>query len=174
MRVREAEAQDAQLIARLHARSWREHYRGAYADSFLDGDLVANREEVWAKRFSERDGTVTFVAEDGPEFIGFVHVFLDHDPRWGSLIDNLHVVTGRHRSGTGKALMTQASQAVTKQAASPARYLWVLEQNVAAQGFYAALGGVPAETGFVPDPGGVPGRLNGKPRCVRMVWDAKA
>jgi hypothetical protein len=27
----------------LHADSWRRHYRGAYADAFLDGDVLADR-----------------------------------------------------------------------------------------------------------------------------------
>ena len=54
-------------------------------------------------------------------------------------------------------------------------YLWVLEQNLAAQAFYRALGGVVVETGKVPDPGGVPGRLNGSPNCLRVAWpDASA
>ena len=39
--LRQAEASDADVIARLHAASWREHYRGMLADAYLDGDLVA-------------------------------------------------------------------------------------------------------------------------------------
>jgi hypothetical protein len=54
-------------------------------------------------------------------------------------------------------------------------YLWVLEQNVAAQAFYRALGGTVVERGKVPDPGGVPGRLGGSPGCLRVAWpDASA
>jgi hypothetical protein len=48
-------------------------------------------------------------------------------------------------------------------------YLWVLEQNSDARAFYAARGGACVERD-VPPPGGDPGRLNGKPMCLRYTW----
>jgi ribosomal protein S18 acetylase RimI-like enzyme len=62
------------------------------------------------------------------------------------------------------SLMATSSPTVT------AMYLWVLEQNVAAQGFYQALGGERAETRKTSLPGGVPDRLNGSPNSFRMAW----
>ena len=53
MRLRAAGARDAEAVAALHADSWRRHYRGAYADSFLDGDVVANRCAVWSGQLSD-------------------------------------------------------------------------------------------------------------------------
>jgi ribosomal protein S18 acetylase RimI-like enzyme len=156
------------MVARLHADSWRRHYRGAYADSFLDGDVVADRLAVWSARLASPQGTVTLIAGEGA---GFAHVVLGHDPRWGALLDNLHVVRGQQRSGIGRSLMAHVGVAV---GAHPV-YLWVLEQNVAGQAFYRALGGTVVERGKVPDPGGVPGRLNGSPNCLRVAWpDASA
>ena len=49
-------------------------------------------------------------------------------------------------------------------------YLWVLEQNTAAQAFYVAHGGSPVERAYVGEPGGVPGRLHGCPAKLRMAW----
>ena len=86
-------------MALLHADSWRRHYRGAYADSFLDGDVVANRLAVWSARLASPAGSATFLAEDSAGPVGFVHVVFDNDARWGSLVDNLHVA--RDRQGTG-------------------------------------------------------------------------
>ena len=43
---RSAELSDANAIANLHARSWREHYRGSFDDAFLDGDLVGERRQT--------------------------------------------------------------------------------------------------------------------------------
>jgi hypothetical protein len=37
---RAAGQDDAHAIAELHADSWRRHYRGAYSDAFLDGDVA--------------------------------------------------------------------------------------------------------------------------------------
>ncbi|MEV4514807.1 GNAT family N-acetyltransferase [Dactylosporangium sp. NPDC049525] len=167
MIVRVAEDGDVDAIAALHADSWRRHYRGAYADAYLDGDLDVERRAVWRARFQDRTGTVTIVAEDEQGLIGFVHVVLDDDGHWGSLVDNLHVTSGRRHGGVGTALHTAAVGAVLRQATSPHLYLWVLEQNTAAQRFYRSRGGVHA--GTVPV-GGDPRRLHGSPNKFRMVW----
>lgn len=54
-RPRLANPSDAEAIATLHAGSWRRHYRGAYSDAFLDGDVVSDRLAVWAERLREPD-----------------------------------------------------------------------------------------------------------------------
>jgi ribosomal protein S18 acetylase RimI-like enzyme len=170
MDLRPAGPPDAATIAQLHADSWRRHYRGAYADSYLDGDIVAERRQVWSDRLAAGGHTMTVLAEDAGEPVGFVHVVFDADPRWGSLIDNLHVRIGRQRGGIGTALMARAADGIRERAAGKARYLWVLEQNTAAQGFYRALGGVRGELAVVSAPGGVPERLRGRPRKLRYSW----
>jgi GNAT superfamily N-acetyltransferase len=168
---REAGPADADRVAALHADSWRRHYRGAYADAFLDGDVLADRRSVWSSRLAApRPEHVTLLAEADAELVGFVHLVLDEDERWGTLLDNLHVVHGWQRRGVGSALIVRAAQAVLDRARSDAMYLWVLEQNTAAQEFYAAHGGRAAERHLVEPPGGVPGRLAGRPTGLRYVW----
>lgn len=170
VRIRPAGAGDAGTVATLHADSWRRHYRGVYADSYLDGDIHSERLAVWSARLADGTGTATFLAEDGTDPLGFVHVVLDADDAWGSLVDNLHVTYRRQRGGIGTALLTRAARAVAQRATGPAMYLWVLEQNVAAQRFYAALGGRVAGAAAVDPPGGVPSRLAGAPRKLRLSW----
>jgi ribosomal protein S18 acetylase RimI-like enzyme len=171
MNLRPADPADADTIAHLHAESWRRHYREVYADSYLDGDVGAERRQVWSARLAAAGPTMTVLAEDDGEPIGFVHVVFDHDPRWGSLIDNLHVRADHQRGGVGTALMARAADGVRERAAGPARYLWVLRANEAAQGFYRALGGRCVGEAAVSLPGGVAGRLRGNPRKLRFCWD---
>jgi ribosomal protein S18 acetylase RimI-like enzyme len=170
LRWRSAGTDDAERIAALHADSWRRYYRGAYADAFLDGDVLGERRAVWATRLGAPAGTGTVLAEDGDRLVGFVHVRFDEDPRWGSLVDNLHVVPDRHRTGIGTRLLARAATAVTVRAAGTGMYVWVLEQNTAAQRFYRACGADRAGTAPVTPPGGDPSRLNGSPRKLRMIW----
>jgi ribosomal protein S18 acetylase RimI-like enzyme len=168
---RNAEAGDADGVAALHADSWRRHYRGAYSDAYLDGDVLSDRRAVWSARLAAPGPeSVTIVADAGAGMAGFVHVILDEDEVWGSLVDNLHVAFGRQRHGMGSALMARAARAVVERGRMPAMYLWVLEQNTAAQAFYTAIGGRSAERRPVNSPGDVPGRLNGQPWCLRYVW----
>ena len=132
--------------------------------------MVADRLDVWAQRLSIGDGsTTTLLAEDDGAFVGFVHVVFDADPRWGSLVDNLHVVWARKRSGVGRSLLSAVGGAVLEHG-DRGVYLWVLEQNTAAQAFYEALGGRRADRRLVPPPGGRADRLNGSPMGLRYVW----
>ena len=136
LRLRHAVADDAEQIAGLHADSWRRHYRGAFADTFLDGDLVADRRSMWTARLGAPTGAQTILAEHGHRLVGFIHVVFDDDPAWGSFVDNLHVVPDQHRTGIGTRLLIRAARAVDERAAGNAMYLWVLRQNKTAQQFY--------------------------------------
>jgi ribosomal protein S18 acetylase RimI-like enzyme len=168
---RAAGAADADAVAALHADSWRRHYRGAYSDGFLDGDVLADRRKVWSARLAAPAGTATVLAEDGGDGLaGFVHVVFGADPRWGSLVDNLHVAHDRQRGGLGRTLMRRAAAAVTDHAGGGPIYLWVLAQNTRAQAFYQAVGGTLGDRGTVEPPNGDATRLNGTPAKIRVTW----
>jgi ribosomal protein S18 acetylase RimI-like enzyme len=170
---RAAAAADGDSVAALHADSWRRYYRGAYADAFLDCDVLAERQADWSRLLAMPGfASITILAEADTEIAGFVHLVLDDDERWGSLVDNLHVTHARQRHGIGSALITRAAQVVMDRGRTASMYLWVLEQNTASQAFYAAHGGRSAERALVESPGGVPGRLNGRPAKLRYVWPA--
>ena len=186
MEIRNAAASDAAAVASLHADSWRHNYRGAYADSFLDGDVLSDREAVWSQRLSaEEDAaatgrpvTATLVAHrpgSPSSLIGFAHVAFDVDREWGSLLDNLHVAHDLKRSGVGTRLIAEAARVTLdhslRQGTSRALHLYVLEQNTDAQAFYQARGGRFVESSFVSAPGGVASRLNGTPKRHLYVWD---
>jgi ribosomal protein S18 acetylase RimI-like enzyme len=171
LQYREAGPGDARAVAGLHADSWRRHYRGAYSDSFLDGDVVAFQLNRWTKRLSAADPlTRTIVAERGGEVVAFAHTCLGDDPAWGALLDNLHVSCELKRLGVGTRLLSLTAQAVLDSAPGSGLYLWVLEQNAAAQAFYSARGGARVERRAVLSPGGDPTRLNGTQKALRYAW----
>jgi ribosomal protein S18 acetylase RimI-like enzyme len=170
LRLRAAGPEDAEGVAALHAESWRRHYRGAFSDAFLDGDVLADRREVWSARLADPEGTETVLAETGGALVGFVHVMFGHDERWGSLVDNLHVAYGRQRGGIGAMLLARAGETVAERAPGEAVHLWVLEQNDRARRFYKAMGGDQVERALAPPPGGDPARLNGAPAALRIAW----
>lgn len=170
--LRLADPSDAEAIAALHADSWRRHYRGAYSDDFLDGDVISDRLGVWADRLREPDRLrYTVVIEDSDTLIGFAHTALDEDATWGALLDNLHVAHGHKRQGIGSQLLTSTARAVVKRRTG--LYLWVQEQNRAAQAFYEACGGKCVDRAPVSAPGGVATRLSGSPAKLRYVWSVE-
>ena len=132
---------DAEAIASLHARSWRENYRGAFHDAFLDGDLPGERLRVWSERLEHPAGNqLVQLAVDGRQLVGFVCAYGAHDPRWGSLVDNLHVSHDSKRNGVGSSLMRQAGAWLAPRYPGLGVYLFVLEANAPARRFYERLG----------------------------------
>jgi ribosomal protein S18 acetylase RimI-like enzyme len=143
----EATDRDADSIGLLHADSWRRHYRGAYLDSYLDGDVATDRQEVWQGRLAgSTEGQFTVVARHEDDVVGFAHTVLDEDPDWGSLLENLHVRNDMKRSGIGSRLLAETAKRLIPLRPATSLHLWVLDQNVAAQAFYKARGGVRIET----------------------------
>jgi ribosomal protein S18 acetylase RimI-like enzyme len=162
---------DARAIALLHSDSWRRHYRGAYSDAYLDGDVASDRLAVWSDRLKAPGRRrLTVVAEDAGVIVGFAHTILDEDQTWGALLDNLHVADAVKRRGIGSALMVATAHLVIEQAPTQGLYLWVLEQNTGARAFYDAMGGQHVGSGVVPPPGGHPSRLDGTPVMLRYSW----
>jgi len=97
-------------------------------------------------------------------------MILDDDPLWGALLENLHVTAQLKRNGIGRTLLHEAARRLLRRGGRNNFYLWVLDQNVAAQQFYAAQGGRRVERRVLgPFPGG--GRALGH----RVAWpDASA
>jgi ribosomal protein S18 acetylase RimI-like enzyme len=169
-RFRVAGPADAEAVAKLHADSWRRHYRGAYSDAFLDGDVVADRLAVWTDLLREPDPRrCTILAEDGG-LVGFANTLFDDDPTWGALLDNLHIADGHTRRGIASHLLALTAEPLIERPERTGLYLWVLEQNVDAQAFYEARGGRCVGRGPVSPPGGIASRVTGSPAKLRYAW----
>jgi ribosomal protein S18 acetylase RimI-like enzyme len=80
-----------------------------------------------------------FVAEDSGRVVGFVRAALDHDGPCPGRIETLIVERDQRGSGTGKQLMGAAHRWLRQQGADEVM-LEVVDGNVDAQRFYAALG----------------------------------
>jgi GNAT superfamily N-acetyltransferase len=170
VRYRPAQPTDAEAIAALHADSWRRHYRGTYADAFLDGDVLDDRRTWWTNQLLEpRSDHYTVVAQTRDGVVGFGHTVLGADEMWGALLDNLHVTTSLHSRGIGTHIMAMTADEL-REHGDKRLFLWVLEQNVAAQRFYGARGGACVERAPVSPPGGRPDRLVGAPTKLRYAW----
>jgi ribosomal protein S18 acetylase RimI-like enzyme len=165
--IRAARPDDASAVAILHASSWRSAYRGILRDDFLDGALDENRRALWGARLS--DGTqehqLILVDEDAGEIRGFACAFIDADPQWGTLLDNLHVVPELKGQGLGRRLMSAVAAQVQQSASKPMLHLWAYEKNLAARSFYERLGGVATACEEEPALDGT--RIN----VVRYFWD---
>jgi ribosomal protein S18 acetylase RimI-like enzyme len=157
---------DADAIAFLHTRSWRENYRGAFSDAFLDGELPEERVRVWRARLDHpAENQFVQLAVDAADLVGFVCAYGAHDPEWGSLVDNLHVAGTAQRNGIGTSLMRQAGAWLEARHPGLGVYLFVLEVNSSARRFYARLGARNAGVSTMETHGGA------VVRSCRYVWE---
>ena len=158
---------DADIVAALHAASWRDSYRGMLSDAYLDSDVVADRRAVWDQRLQQlHPSHFGFVAELAGKPVGFVFLKGLLDPKWGTLLDNIHVLPGLKGQGIGRVLMEVAVRETSRRYPSDGIYLWVFEQNAPARRFYARLGGKEVERVIIEPPGG------GSIPEWRVVWDS--
>lgn len=166
MTLRRALAADEPAIARLHADSWRIAYRGILRDDFLDDTVIANRSELWRSRFAEidREDQLILVCEEREEIQAFACAFLDADPEWGTLLDNLHVTPELKGKGVGRQLISAVAENVLQHGLHSVLHLWVYEQNTRARGFYERMGGVIGE--WVQEEGPDGSQLN----VLRYAW----
>jgi GNAT superfamily N-acetyltransferase len=146
---------DVASIAAIHAASWRSAYRGILRDEFLDGDILANRVALWEQRLApcppEHFGFIATV-DDRP--VGFTFAFGNCEPRWGTMIDNLHVLPNMKSKGLGRCLLTAVCKRALQVYPHAGLHLWVFEQNTAARRFYDRIGGQAVERVIVEVPGG--------------------
>ena len=167
LQIRDVNPSDTPLLAHLHTLSWSSAYRGIIPDAWLDEELAADRAAFWQARAEAwPPRAFGLLAIDGEQPIGFIFALPDADPPWGTLIDNLHVLPGFKRQGTGRQLLTHfADRALLVAPAEPV-HLWVYEENHPARRFYDAMGGHPAEQILGPLHGG------GEVPIVRYTWSS--
>jgi GNAT superfamily N-acetyltransferase len=129
--IRMARFSDVPTLATLHLQVWDEAYRG-----LIDAELLRarherprqSREDVWRKRVGN---VPTWVAQalDGT-IVGWIQAGPGRDQdRTGLELMSLYVVASVYSTGVGHALLVEGI------GDEPA-YLWVLQGNLRAIGFY--------------------------------------
>ncbi len=140
--VRQARAEDAKAIARIHVQSWQETYRGLVADEILyRPDFADRRERFWANALGDErySANRVAVAERNGEPVGIAMAGPAEDPdaHWPVQLHVLYVLAADHGSGAGGGLLAAVI-------GDDRAGLWVADPNPRAQAFYR-------KHGFQPD-----------------------
>jgi ribosomal protein S18 acetylase RimI-like enzyme len=139
--IREARLGDLANIAELHAQSWRDNYHAVLSADYLEKKVFTDREIVWTARLTKpQSNQLVLVAEFEGNFCGFICVLGANHPKYGTIIDNLHVKAGSKGQGTGSSLLTAAASWAMANYCGHDLYLEVLACNSNAIGFYESRG----------------------------------
>ncbi len=158
-------ADEADAIAHLHAQSWQKHYQGILSDEYLAAQVLTDRLKIWRDRFSNpKPEQYIVAAEDAGELCGFACTYADHDPQYGALLDNLHVLAKWQGRGIGAELLRASSRWLETAYPGSLLYLWVFCENWKARAFYEQMGAEYADQLMMTHPGGTEAEI------IRCVW----
>lgn len=138
-RIRPADGQDAEAVARIFVETWQAAYPGILADRVLTGLSVERQFAYWRNVIAGRDQTV-FVAES-QGVVGFAACGAARPrlPGYRGEVFTLYVAPDRQGEGIGRALMEVSLARLARRDLLPA-LVWVLADNPA-RFFYERLGG---------------------------------
>lgn len=141
--IRDAVADDAEAVAGVHVRSWQSAYEGLIDQEVLDGLSVSERAEGWRRIFADPLPTSlgTLVAERDGTVVGWASFGSGRDPDGldDAELYGIYADPTAWSTGAGHALLDAAEQRMID-ARHTRAYLWVLDGNDRADGFYARHG----------------------------------
>ena len=143
-----AEQGDVAAIAGIHVVSWRDAYASILSSDFLAGPIEVDRSALWTERLSNPPINLLVETAQGPNqrILGFIAAYFDHDLRWGSLVDNLHVLPEVRGLKIGENLLRSIARQLQARGEKTGLHLWVFEANHAGLRFYQRLGGAVVES----------------------------
>jgi len=144
--LRVASVGDAEAIAVVHVRTWREAYRGLIPQAHLDGLEVEARADRWRDVLAGRGEASTgrtLVAECEDTVVGFASFGPGLEPedavRGVGQLYAIYVDPDRWGTGVGAALI-RAAVADLADSRNAEAVLWVIDGNERAQRFYQRMG----------------------------------
>lgn len=149
--IRAATLADAPMIGHVHVLSWRQSYAGMLPAAMLARMSVAEHGIRWARMLGhgapakrarvhvveDTQGTIIGFGSFGPQRLAALR-----NAGFDAEVDMLYFLRAAQRQGLGTRLMRTMASALSD-SGYRGLSLWVLNENVAARGFYERLGGQP-------------------------------
>jgi ribosomal protein S18 acetylase RimI-like enzyme len=148
IRIRRANTNDAQGIARVHIDTWRTTYHGILPEEFLSSLTYDRARRKWeTTNLNPKSQDAVYVAEDeSRNIVGFATCGpdRDNDPVYKGELYGIYVLEKMQRRGIGRQLMLAVVQDLKNRGFS-SMLVWVLVDNPSKR-FYELLGGEHVQT----------------------------
>lgn len=135
-----SEYDDSFALSLVYEESWKHAYKGIIPQDYLDG-IPRGR---WAE-MAKAEGYHSLVLTDGGRIVGTSCCCRSRLPEmndWGEIV-SIYLLPEYMGKGYGRALMTAVIN-LLKEMAFEHIFLWVLEENHNARGFYEKMGFEPS------------------------------
>lgn len=142
MRIRKANVEDSEALARIQVDSYRTAYAEIFPQSYLDHFTYQEQEQDWRGLLTSGRQSELFVAETAADGIaGYVlgRAGPSEVPPYDGEIVALHVRQGDQGRGIGRQLIATIAKQLSRKGCT-SLMVWVLESNPA-RGMYEGLGG---------------------------------
>ncbi|MET3811537.1 GNAT family N-acetyltransferase [Arthrobacter sp. UYEF3] len=135
-RIRQAAAEDADAVVRMHTQAHEECYGHLLPLEFFEGRRASIPERVTRRRpYLESTEPRIIALDENDEIVGFADAGPGRDEDRSQELElySIYTLSRTYGTGLGAALLTAAL-------ADSAAYLWVLEDNPRARAFYEKYG----------------------------------
>jgi ribosomal protein S18 acetylase RimI-like enzyme len=138
--VRDATAEDAEAIARVHSAAWRDTYEGMLPAAVIAGFEYKRVLPRWRERLPATSPQSILVWSNPVAGYAYSGPARDEDPDYAGEVYAIYVAPERKREGGGRALMAASAESLAT-AGMTSMLVWVHRENHGARRFYEALGG---------------------------------
>jgi GNAT superfamily N-acetyltransferase len=167
MKINKATARDSKNIGWLHAASWNNSYQGIMDDEYLDQFVWIERLTFWMKRLNPiAENLIVWKAYENRQLFGFISIFINEDPIFGTLIDNFHIHPELKNQKIGQQLIREAMLYCAKNHPNQGVYLWVFKDNLDSRKVYEHWGAVEVGSEISENPDGTKGWV------IKYAWTA--
>jgi GNAT superfamily N-acetyltransferase len=170
IRIRAAEPADAEAVARVHVRAWRESYRGLVPDHVIEALSVERNTQMWDDILSSGELSIVHLVEQlgggaTAQPVGFGSATAARSPALGASgeVTAIYLLDKFKRRGIGRMLLNGLLGALVARGHLSAG-LWVLAANHGSRCFYEALGGNTGPERIITD---TPGDMHE----IAYIWD---
>lgn len=134
-RIRLADIDDAETLARLHIHCWHETYATLLSPAFFDKQSVEERLAMWSQMLNSPHKNRQYVAEVEGKLVGFAGSLPHQDNAQNGVAElwGIYLLKEYHGSGLGQQLL----EATLGQESAA---LWTAEDNPRAKAFYGRNG----------------------------------
>lgn len=135
--IRQAEARDADSIAKIKVTGWQTAYRGIVDNAYLRSMSIPEQSELFKNSYSLN---TVFIAETDNEILGFCRFRICEDEEIDCEIRELYVRPDLKRMGIGSKLFTHTVNHLIQKGMKKLSLSCFLE-NIGAKHFYEKAGG---------------------------------